>query len=203
MYYEQCGGENHDLLRRFLVLNNSSFQVRWSATLFQRKDTSEPRQSHVPIAVTPDSRQSRYEVIAMSETSALKFKQAYDEAKSTIASSLDAVKVAYENINRDLADEIKTLDKEKKDLTASLNKAKKDIEGLNNTVNNLESSLAASKEQVISTQRSLEVRSGAHLPHICSHATILSIRSPPDPIGAPPLPYSRADAGSRFFYFAG
>ena len=133
----------------------------------------------------------------------MKFKQAYDEAKSTIASSLDAVKVAYENINRDLADEIKTLDKEKKDLTASLNKAKKDIEGLNNTVNNLESSLAASKEQVISTQRSLEVRSGAHLPHICSHATILSIRSPPDPIGAPPLLYSRADAGSRFFYFAG
>lgn len=129
----------------------------------------------------------------------MKFKQAYDEAKSTIASSLDAVKVAYENINRDLADEIKTLDKEKKDLTASLNKAKKDIEGLNNTVSNLESSLAASKEQVISTQRSLEVRSGAHLPH----ATILSIRSLPDPIGAPPLLYSRADSGSRSFYVAG
>ena len=71
----------------------------------------------------------------------MKFKQAYDEAKSTIASSLDAVKVAYENINRDLADEIKTLEKEKKDLTVSLDKAKKEIEGLKSTVSNLEISL--------------------------------------------------------------
>ena len=82
----------------------------------------------------------------------------------------------------------------------SLDKAKKEIEGLKSTVSNLETSLAASKEQVVSTQRSLEVRSGAHLSRICLRATILSVRSPPDPIGAsPPLLYSRVDAGSRFF----
>jgi|TARA_B100001540_G_scaffold193709_1_gene170722 predicted nucleic acid-binding Zn-ribbon protein len=94
----------------------------------------------------------------MSETSGLKFKTAYDEAKANIASSLDAVKITYENINRDLADEIKGLDKEKKDLTASLTKAKKDIEGLQNNIKTLETSLGASKDLVASTQQTLEVR---------------------------------------------
>ena len=68
------------------------------------------------------------------------------------------MKITYENINRDLADEIKGLDKEKKDLTASLTKAKKDIEGLQNNIKTLETSLGASKDLVASTQQTLEVR---------------------------------------------
>ena len=93
----------------------------------------------------------------MSETSSLKFKTAYDEAKSTIAASLDAVKTTYDTINRDLSDEIKG-EKDKKELTASLTKANKEIDGLKSTVSGLEISLASSKELAAATQKSLEVR---------------------------------------------
>lgn len=94
----------------------------------------------------------------MSETSSLKFKTAYDEAKSTIAASLDAVKTTYDTINRDLSDEIKACEKDKKELTASLTKANKEIDGLKSTVSGLEISLASSKELAAATQKSLEVR---------------------------------------------
>ena len=94
----------------------------------------------------------------MSETSYLKFKTAYDEAKSTIAASLDAVKTTYDTINRDLSDEIKALENYKKELTASLAKANKEIDGLKATVSGLENSLASSKQLAAATQKSLEVR---------------------------------------------
>jgi predicted nucleic acid-binding Zn-ribbon protein len=41
---------------------------------------------------------------------------------------------------------------------ASLTKAKKDIEGLQNNIKTLETSLGASKDLVASTQQTLEVR---------------------------------------------
>ena len=96
----------------------------------------------------------RHDSLAMSETSSLKFKTAYDEAKSTIAASLDAVKTTYDTINRDLSDEIKACEKDKKELTASLTKANKEIDGLKSTVSGLEISLASSKELAAATQKS-------------------------------------------------
>jgi predicted nucleic acid-binding Zn-ribbon protein len=94
----------------------------------------------------------------MSETSSLKFKTAYDEAKSTITASLDAVKTTYDTINRDLSDEVKAIEKDRKELTASLGKANKEIDALKATVSGLEISLASSKELAFATQKSLEVR---------------------------------------------
>ena len=94
----------------------------------------------------------------MSETSALKFQQAYDEARASITSSLSSVKDTYEGIQRDLGNEIKALDTERKELTASLNDANKKIEGLNGVIRGLENSLNTSKELVATTQKTLEVR---------------------------------------------
>lgn len=99
--------------------------------------------------------------LAMSETSSLKFKTAYDEAKSTIAASLDAVKTTYDTINRDLSDEIKAADKERKELNAGLAKANKEIDSLKSTVSGLEISLSSSKELASATHKSLEVRTRA------------------------------------------
>ena len=106
----------------------------------------------------------------MSETSSLKFKTAYDEAKSTIAASLDAVKTTYDTINRDLSDEIKAVEKDKKELTASLTKANKEIDGLKSTVSGLEISLASSKELAAATQKSLEVRARRATPAATANA---------------------------------
>ena len=97
----------------------------------------------------------------MSETSSLKFKTAYDEAKSTIAASLDAVKTTYDTINRDLSDEIKAADKETKELNAGLAKANKEIDSLKSTVSGLEISLSSSKELASATHKSFEVRTRA------------------------------------------
>lgn len=94
----------------------------------------------------------------MSETGALRFQQAYDEARSAITSSLNSVKETYEGIQRDLGNEIKTQDSYMKELTASLNKANVDIEGLNGVIRGLENELAASKELAATTQKTLEVR---------------------------------------------
>lgn len=94
----------------------------------------------------------------MSETSALKFQQAYDEARASITSSLSSVKDTYEGIQRDLGNEIKALDTERKELTASLNDANNKIEGLNGVIRGLENSLNTSKELVATTQKTLEVR---------------------------------------------
>ena len=87
----------------------------------------------------------------------------------------------------------------------SLDKAKKEIEGLKSTVSNLETSLAASKERRGRLHSgSLEVRSGARIAWLSvyvrrsSRFDRLPIRSE-----MTTLLYSRVDAGSRFFYFAG
>jgi len=101
--------------------------------------------------------------LAMSETSSLKFKTAYDEAKSTIAASLDAVKTTYDTINRDLSDELKAVEKDKKELSNSLAKANKEIDGLKSTVAGLETSLQSSKELAAATATSLEVRTRGHI----------------------------------------
>jgi sugar-specific transcriptional regulator TrmB len=93
----------------------------------------------------------------MSETSALRFQQAYDEARASITSSLSSVKETYEGIQRDLSNEIKASDLEKKELAASLNEANNKIEGLNGVVKGLENSLATSKDLAASTQKTLEV----------------------------------------------
>lgn len=93
----------------------------------------------------------------MSESTALRFQQAYDEARAAITGSLASVKDTYESIQRDHEGEIHRLDGEKKELAASLNEAQKKIEGLNSDVKNLETALAASKEHDASTQKTLEV----------------------------------------------
>lgn len=102
-------------------------------------------------------------VSTMSETSALKFQQAYDEARTSITSSLNSVKDTYEGIQRDLGNEIKASNLEKKELTASLNEANNKIEGLNGVITGLETSLSASKELAATTQKTLEVRTGVLL----------------------------------------
>ena len=50
------------------------------------------------------------------ETSALKFQQAYDDARAASIASLASVKDVYEGISRDLTSEFKALEGEKRDL---------------------------------------------------------------------------------------
>jgi len=54
------------------------------------------------------------------ETSALKFQQAYDDARAASIASLASVKDVYEGISRDLTSEFKALEGEKRDLAGGL-----------------------------------------------------------------------------------
>ena len=143
---------------KFRLLDFVCFQLDCGPAKWYNPETRLLRSQH------PGRRQSASippalpSVFAMSETSGLRFQQAYDEARASITSSLNSVKDTYEGIQREFGDEMKGNDLKGKDLIASLHKATSEIEGLNGVVKTLEASLAASKDLAATAQKTLQVR---------------------------------------------